>query len=119
MNGPQHFREAERLADQANHYTYGDGADSVAGQAFATEALVHATLALVALGVETSVMHPSDAARPDVAEWRTVLDPPPPAPEGDEDEWPATIDPEGVTGGVQGPPDLATGQGSGNHGRGE
>ncbi|WP_019548428.1 hypothetical protein [Streptomyces sulphureus] len=48
MNGPQHFREAERLADMAHHFTYGDGADSVTGAALAAEAQVHATLALAA-----------------------------------------------------------------------
>lgn len=39
---------AERLADKANHYTYGDGGDSVTGGALAAEALVYATLATVA-----------------------------------------------------------------------
>jgi hypothetical protein len=48
MTGPQHYQEAERLADQANHYTYGDGADPVTGAALAAEAQVHATLALAA-----------------------------------------------------------------------
>ncbi|GGX02224.1 hypothetical protein [Streptomyces chryseus] len=49
MTGPEHYRrEAERLAKQANHYTYGDGADPVTGHALAAEAQVYATLALVA-----------------------------------------------------------------------
>ncbi|MFJ6566274.1 hypothetical protein ACIQNU_02550 [Streptomyces sp. NPDC091292] len=48
MNGPQHYREAERLLGLAHHFTYGDGADSAAGLALATEAQAHATLALVA-----------------------------------------------------------------------
>lgn len=39
---------AERLAKQANHFTYGDGADPVAGGALAAEALVYATLATAA-----------------------------------------------------------------------
>jgi hypothetical protein len=52
VNGPQHYREAERLADQANHFTYGDGADPVTGAALAAEAQVHATLARIALAVE-------------------------------------------------------------------
>ena len=59
MNGAQHFREAERLADRAQHFTYGDGGDPVVGQALATEALVHATLALAAataLGNEALVV---------------------------------------------------------------
>ncbi|MFC8859294.1 hypothetical protein [[Kitasatospora] papulosa] len=47
MSATNHRREAERLADRAHHYTYGDGADPVTGAAFAAEAQVHATLALV------------------------------------------------------------------------
>lgn len=42
-----HYSEAQRLADQAHDYTYGDGADPVTGNALAAEAQVHATLALV------------------------------------------------------------------------
>ncbi|WUI00239.1 hypothetical protein OHR68_43355 [Spirillospora sp. NBC_00431] len=48
MTGPEHYREAERLADQAHHFTYGDGADPVTGAALAAEAQAHATLALAA-----------------------------------------------------------------------
>ncbi|MFF1756174.1 hypothetical protein [Streptomyces sp. NPDC058266] len=48
MTGPEHYREAERLAGMAHHFTYGDGADPVAGHALAAEAQVHATLALAA-----------------------------------------------------------------------
>jgi uncharacterized protein involved in high-affinity Fe2+ transport len=43
-----YIREAERLVTQAHHFTYGDGADSVAGGALAAEAQVYATLALAA-----------------------------------------------------------------------
>lgn len=46
--GPEHYREAEHLLDRANHYTYGDGGDVATGQAFATEAVGHALLALAA-----------------------------------------------------------------------
>ncbi|MFI9079173.1 hypothetical protein ACIGW8_22335 [Streptomyces sioyaensis] len=46
--GPEHYREAERLAGRAHHFTYGDGADPVTGAALAAEAQVHATLALAA-----------------------------------------------------------------------
>lgn len=47
MNTPsQHYRDAERLADQAYHFTYGDGNDRAAGLALATEANARATLAL-------------------------------------------------------------------------
>lgn len=38
--------QAEQLADQAHHFTYGDGADPVAGGALATEGLVYAVLAM-------------------------------------------------------------------------
>lgn len=48
MTGPQHYREAERLAARAHHFTYGDGTDPVVGAALAAEAQVHATLALAA-----------------------------------------------------------------------
>jgi hypothetical protein len=48
MTGPQHYREAERLAMQAHHFTYGDGADPTVGAALAAEAQVHATLAVAA-----------------------------------------------------------------------
>ncbi len=49
MTGPEHYRrEAERLAKQANDFTYGDGADAVVGHALAAEAQVYATLALAA-----------------------------------------------------------------------
>lgn len=58
MTGPEHYRQAEKLADQANRYTYGDGGDPVTGAALAAEAQVHATLALAAataLGVVAGV----------------------------------------------------------------
>lgn len=48
MTGPQHYSEAERLVRMAHRFTYGDGADPVAGAALAAEAQVHATLALAA-----------------------------------------------------------------------
>ncbi len=41
-----HRNQAMRLADQANHYSYGDGANSTTGTALATEGLVHAVLAM-------------------------------------------------------------------------
>lgn len=39
---------ARRLADEAHHYSYGDGADPVTGAALAAEAQAYATLALAA-----------------------------------------------------------------------
>lgn len=48
MTGPEHYREAERLLGMAHRFTYGDGADPVAGAALAAEAQAHATLALTA-----------------------------------------------------------------------
>jgi hypothetical protein len=47
MTPEEHKAEAERLADKAHHFTWGDGADPVTGAALAAEAQVHATLALV------------------------------------------------------------------------
>lgn len=38
--------QAQVLAEQAHHFTYGDGADPVAGGALATEGLVYAVLSL-------------------------------------------------------------------------
>lgn len=75
--GPQHFREAARLADQAQHYTYGDGADPVTGAALAAEAQVHATLALAAATAMAcaDVMPTSDAA-----EWTLTVSSDAPAP---------------------------------------
>lgn len=51
-SGPEHFKLAERLADQAHHFTYGDGANEAVGAALAAEAQVHATLALAAATAE-------------------------------------------------------------------
>ncbi|MFH9248183.1 hypothetical protein ACH4LK_22475 [Streptomyces lydicus] len=48
MNGPEHYIEAERLADRVHHFTYGDGGDPVTGAALAAEAQVHASLAQAA-----------------------------------------------------------------------
>lgn len=48
MTGPEHYRQAEQLADWAHHQTFGDGGDPVTGAALAAEAQVHATLALAA-----------------------------------------------------------------------
>jgi hypothetical protein len=63
MTGPEHYREAERLADRAHHFTYGDGGDPVVGAALAAEAQVHATLALAAataMGGREEGMHRAD-----------------------------------------------------------
>jgi len=65
MTGPEHYREAERLLKKANHFTYGDGADPVTGAAFAAEAQVHATLALVA--AQTAPAGPQLETEPAVA----------------------------------------------------
>lgn len=92
MNGPQHYREAERLADQANHYTYGDGADPVRGAALAAEAQAHATLALVAATIAAA----PEGLDADVAdEWETVLVAETPA-DPDDDGEPLPDDFEGA-----------------------
>lgn len=54
MTGPEHYREAERLVDQAHHFAYGDGGDTAVGAALAAEAQVHATLAQVAATVDAT-----------------------------------------------------------------
>ena len=77
MTGPEHYREAERLANQANHFTYGDGADPVTGHALAAEAQVHATLALTAATVATRGIGPEQGngwreVSVDADTWREV-----------------------------------------------
>lgn len=64
MTGPEHYREAERLAARAHHFTYGDGADPVTGAALAAEAQVHATLALTAA---TAMQSAVDGSEPGMA----------------------------------------------------
>lgn len=64
MNGPEHYREAERLAGMAHHFTYGDGGDPVTGAALAAEAQVHATLALAAA---TAMQAPVVGSEPGMA----------------------------------------------------
>lgn len=59
--GPFHYREAERLLENAHHWTYGDGGDPATGAALATEALAHATLALAAA---TAMSAPVEGAEP-------------------------------------------------------
>ena len=46
MSPQEHVIKAEQLDLMADHYIYGDGADPIVGQAFATRALTHATLAV-------------------------------------------------------------------------
>ncbi|WP_426568124.1 hypothetical protein [Streptomyces canus] len=71
--GPEHYREAERLAGMAHRFTYGDGADPVVGAALAAEAQVHATLALTAA---TALATISDhAAVRTVNDWWAVAGP--------------------------------------------
>ena len=53
MSGPEHYMEAERLAERADHFIYGDGGDVATGHAFAVLAAVHADLARTALLVDT------------------------------------------------------------------
>ncbi|MFF9310122.1 hypothetical protein ACF1BS_04340 [Streptomyces sp. NPDC014748] len=65
-SGPQHYRNAERLAEQARRFATGDPA---AAAALAAVAQVHATLASVAV---TAVSAPVDGAEPGMTptEWR-------------------------------------------------
>lgn len=83
MTGPEHYREAERLADQANDLN--DHNPAVAA-ALAAEAQAHATLALAAataLGVGGDNPPDDDAE----AWWRAAgtRDPHPGRPEEDVD----------------------------------
>lgn len=74
MTGPEHYREAERLADHAHHFTYGDGADPVTGAALAAEAQVHATLALAAATALTSSLA-TFSDEPEITAWRGAAGP--------------------------------------------
>lgn len=75
MNGPEHYREAEHLANRANHYTYGDGADPVTGAALAAEAQVHATLAAAAASIEHAAVNAlaHDINSQALNDWASVL----------------------------------------------
>jgi hypothetical protein len=71
VTGPEHYREAERLLGMAHHFTYGDGADPVAGAALAAEAQGHATLALAAATAMQAAVDGSEAGMgsPEYAAW--------------------------------------------------
>ncbi|MEV7871468.1 hypothetical protein AB0P17_36455 [Streptomyces sp. NPDC088124] len=74
--GPQHYREAERLAALAHHFTYGDVGDPVTGAALATEAQAHATLALAAATAQSaSVDGDPDSGMPpaDISAWHAAV----------------------------------------------
>jgi hypothetical protein len=70
VTGPDHFLAAVRLADQANHFTYGDGADPIVGAALAAEAQVHATLAQAAATIDAAAMR---SVNPMPKAWHDVL----------------------------------------------
>lgn len=80
MNGPEHYREAERLLARVDHFVYGDGADPVTGGATAAQAQVHATLALVA----AIANHQSGESSTSLAEVPTAWD----GAQGDRATWP-------------------------------
>jgi hypothetical protein len=102
VNGPWHFREAERLLGQAYSFAYGDNSGTVeghtAGVALAAMAQAHATLANTAAIVE----YAGDTAPAEGADerWSAVLDPPQVDASGeydvedDEDEGPSCTCPE-------------------------
>lgn len=73
MTGPEHYKAAERLADRANHFTYGDGADPVVGAALAAEAQVHATLALAAATAELIAQQTGADPGPIRAAWSEAI----------------------------------------------
>jgi hypothetical protein len=64
MTGPEHFRRAEKLADEA-HKHLGQGEGQTTAALFAAVAQVHATLALAAATADAA--RAGDARGPDVA----------------------------------------------------
>lgn len=70
-NGPHHYTEANRLLGRAHHYTYGDGADPVTGNALATEAVAHALQGLTAAVVMLTEAQPDNLYELDG--WREVI----------------------------------------------
>lgn len=76
MTGPEHYREAERLIEEANHVGH---EDPQRGVGIIAAAQVHATLAFAAATVTGLNDHPAcdwDEWRPAVSRWRM--------PKGDE-----------------------------------
>lgn len=69
MNGPEHYQQAEVLADRAWYFIHGAGEDPAVGAAMAQVAQVHATLAHVAAqaSATSSAMFRMDPA------WSAVI----------------------------------------------
>ena len=76
MTGPEHYREAERLAGRARRYANRNDADPAVGQLLAAEAQVHATLALAA----ATALQPSNFGmqRAESKAWRAAAGTPEP-----------------------------------------
>lgn len=93
MTGPAHYRASNHLADRAQHYTYGDGADPVTGNALATEALVHAVNAQTAMMAQLIDAVTGGHPPYEMDAWREVI-PRPPLKEcrGKENRRPACIE---------------------------
>jgi hypothetical protein len=71
MTGPEHYREAERLAERSYHFTYGDGCDTATGAALASLANVHATLALATAAALLPFCDPDSGTEDfDLDAWR-------------------------------------------------
>lgn len=70
MTGPEHFAEAERLLKRSDEASIDDGH----ARLLATQAQVHATLALTALSASDRYVGNAGQA----AEWVRVLHPPAP-----------------------------------------
>jgi hypothetical protein len=90
MTGPEHFRRAEELAEQARKLL-GQGDGQATAVTWAAVAQVHATLALAAAtaigaqGPDSAAWADATAAKPDPAAWararsRRPSDRPEPAP---------------------------------------
>lgn len=81
MTGPEHYREAERLLEDANVYSRRDDAEPAAWAALISEAQVHATLALAAA---TALNRPDGEGmvRDDYREWMRTASAKPPKDSG-------------------------------------
>jgi hypothetical protein len=67
MNGPENYREAERLIEEANHVGH---SDPQRADGMVTAAQVHATLALTAATITRTSLTPADRH-----EWMKAIDP--------------------------------------------
>jgi hypothetical protein len=72
MTGPEHFREAERLVDNAVHHTTEHPGDMRIAEVCAATAQVHATLALAAATALPAAQRYLGGEGGDDREWARV-----------------------------------------------